>query len=371
MDLERISDLQLHQADLNQTAKSVGFSSMGDVERFLDGLANGLGTANALHGAVFVLCPATGAIPSPLLSKATAEALASEIQTAQRSDKIVCSDTLGVVLNKIQIPSTIRSQLSSGRWTETLAAQVSAGSVSGRGLVWVHGYSIKVFVNGIPILSYTDIRDRSLETASDLDRRQGWNDGELLERCGLEDLRDRGRLGIWHLPDLHLLTLGPEEIIQKRLELFLKARLKGFENLAREYHLPSIGRVDLRIDTVDRKIIFVEVKWIGHSIKPSHKDTPAQTIRTQLRQDRAQVANSLSEDTAAQSGTQLAQYLDQEFAHKGYLAIYDCRPTREISKTRFANKFTPPPGVSVDKYRLYHVIVDPLPPSAGARPQNP
>lgn len=274
LDLLRMSDIDLQLANPDTQLRDIGFSGLGDVERFLESW--GLVVADRPKGSqpkavLFVLSPSDSPVDLPCPSSSDIGVLLDTLSELHTKFQICTVRPDGNPAGRHTIPLSTRRQIPGGLWTPDQASLISKGGLKDKCVCLASGRSIWVFVNGTIVLHYTDVKNRTIESGSEILRRQGWEDGAIIERCGREDLCDRSRLGIWHIPDCFVLKSKPEDLIQLKLESFLEKFLTGFEELIRERHVSSEGRVDLFVRLADGTTYFVEVKWVGRSIKKEFK----------------------------------------------------------------------------------------------------
>jgi hypothetical protein len=225
---------------------------------------------------------------------------------------------------------------------------------------------VSVYVGGVLAIQYADASEKTIESANDLLRRQGWEDGVLLARCGEEALPDRSRRGIWEDADLFVLRNRPELLIQSILDDYLHIHLKGYESIAQEAHVPNEGRVDLLVTLADGIRYVVEVKWIGRALKAA---VDLETVREKLKAKWKCSYVLVLDDAAARSGVvQMSFYHKKLHPDRTYLAAYDCRRVSDRKPASAAASYPAAPDLGSHQYRVFHVPVDPRTASVKARP---
>ncbi len=361
-DLELISDIQLEIAGHDEILASAGFGDSGEILRFLDAWADcleRLHTNRRPSASVFVLRPVPKGKPVSRPPATRMRALITGMRAAQLEQKILLVDLDANVCGSFPLSPDLRRLVQGGKWTRGQASRLSYGKLRGQCVCWVSNLSFCAYVNGAEALGFKDVVDRTLESADQTLNRQGWRHGELLRLCGDEDLCRRTRSGIWHFPDQFVLKRAPEEIIQERLDDFLRSRLEGFRCLQREHRVAHEGRVDLWVMMVDGIVYIVEVKWIGRSIKKKDEHKTVRELSRSLNTWACAHVVVLEEDNAVKGVSQLGYYLERARANKGYLVVYDCRPEAYGSGKKRGVPDYPVLEDPAVPYDVFHVVVDP------------
>lgn len=361
-DFLSLSDIDLRLANIDDLSRNAGFSRWGDVDRFVNAWGPSVVALTASkrpRGLLFILEPVKKSTQTSSLLHNEISQLINILIRGQAEKKIITVDIEFALLKEIPIDFDLQRQLSGGEWTPEQASKLSY-SLKNKCICFASGRSFMVFINGVIVVSYADVVNRVFQSASETYNRQGWADGELLVRCGEIALSERSRRGIWHFPDYHVLTYKPEEMIKLGLESFLKEHLTGFNKITQEYHLESEGRVDLYIVLSDQTKYIVEIKWIGRSILKKYIDKNEKSLCDELKAKwKCNYVHVLEEDNAKRGVSQLAHYLSKPDVHKGYLAIYDCRPPGQASGGDSAASYPKPEGLWPTQYSIKHVPVDP------------
>lgn len=350
----RIIDLSNKSFDTDELLRPTGVLE-GELNRFLTTWAGCLCSVPSHQrprACLFFLQPASEPItyvPSIIA------AMAANISAQQPNGNCCVYKIDGSLVASTPIPQGTLKTLTAGAWTKEDAIRASISSKDSCVCLAV-GLAFYVYVNGFPVLGYSDVLGRTFEVAADLVRHQAWGDGELLRKCGEEDLTTKGPLGIWHAVDFNILKYQPELAIQERLNLYLKAYLNGYEDVTREHHVENEGRVDFKIVTGNRLVYYVEIKWVGKSIKAAHV---GKKIDWKKKKNSTKIVTILDENNGFSGVGQLEHYMSKGGANKGYLVIYDCREAGEAKGDEIVCNYPKARSLRSDQYRIFHVPVDP------------
>jgi hypothetical protein len=361
--LDHVTDALRWHAEETELLAPCGLPP-GEIHRWLSAWARGLDAAPTHKRPRAVLFYLSGPPPAKLPDPNSIVALFSSLAESQTQSKLLRITLDAGIKGAEVVPSAKAREVMGLEWTKGQASQISKLQPT-ECLVLATGSAISVFVSGAIVLEFADVRGRTFEIAADLYRKQGWNDGELLLRCGEEDLCERSDLGIWRIPDLNLLKPRPELLIEERLAKFLDARLSGYFLLAEEHQWEANGRVDLYVIMSNGLKYAVELKWIGRSLKKTNEYMPNDKITASIGKSWNHALATVMPEAAAIAGLeQMSDYLKSPKVHSGCLAVYDCRPpelraTAPIDPTTWKGS-TDHPGW---KCRVLVVPVDPRTPS--------
>jgi hypothetical protein len=184
--------------------------------------------------------------------------------------------------------------------------------------------------------------------------------------CGEEDLGQRTRLGIWLIPDKFVLKPKPEELMELRLDLFLRCRLKGYLRMDRQVRWEDKGRVDLLVIMSDGYEYVVEIKWLGRALKSTRSEFDAKEFSQAIGDNWThEFVTIMGEGGLDDAFQQLAAYLQNDSVSKGYLVVYDCRKPKMITALD-ERSFLPSPPLPSYRFRFLHVAVSPIVPSSSS-----
>jgi len=361
-----IYDISVKTIDANDLLRNCGFQSYGEVERFLSAWSDAIDSLadfNRPQCILFVLVNRSGSTPHPQPARSTVLATIDSIKTAQSNDSILIVGTDASVLGTIKIPQAIKQRLQGGKWLRSVASQFSVGGAKDKCICFASKLIFEVYVNGTLVEEYADVVRRISMTALDFISKQSWGDGELLERCGREELVDTGDHGVWHFPAIYVLKNKPEKRMQERLHAFLKQTLLGYKDLKIEYHVDNEGRVDITIWTADDRIYFVEIKWVGRALSGGGLTVTEAKVKSTLKGKWKGKCVTCYDEAHVKKGVfQLEKYLLKKFANveKGFLVVYDCRPNGIARGTEAANEYPRPKKLDARKVKVWHVAVSPL-----------
>lgn len=339
----------------------------GEMLRFLTEWGNAVAPlpfSQRPRSVLFTLAPPS-AIGLPLESARMTQ-LANDVVAAQSANQIVHATFDGTVSSRSQIPPGLLLIVRAGQWNEGQASRASSEAIPNTCVILATGVRVRVYVNGVEVYGFEDARDKA-EIAAGAVQTQGWVDGELLVRCGRECLIDRGRLGIWRLPDSFVLHNKPELLMEERLDWFLKANLRGYIELIREMHYENNGRLDIFVVMWDGRRYVVELKWIGRSVKHTCALSD-EDLKTALgKKWKGANVTVFGLEKVASGLEQLSDYLERPHAHKGFLVVFDCRHPDMILKDPIDVGSYVHPDLKPWQYRVLSVPVDPRSPSVKSK----
>lgn len=336
--------------------------SSGEVESFIADLAEELKRAGAPQAPCLFGVVRAGSDAAPRTPESV-RALFDKAQSSRLDGRVVVATLDAGRTQTILASGATVSETGGLKWTPGQASRASEKTFRDTCVLLVTGFGVRVFVNGAEALAYADVRDRTTASALHEHRREGWNDGALLEKCK-QSLSARSELGIWRLPNRHLLEPRPELRIEERLEWFLKIHLSGFERIQRQVAWEDLGRVDIFVVMQNGLAYVVELKWLGRALKKKHAGvadvTLDETAKAHWAHNYFTVFNSGDVEGALR---QLATYLGSD-GDKGYLALYDCRPSERVDAEGVAEEMAAQTALSEWQFRVWHVLVDPTVPSS-------
>jgi hypothetical protein len=356
IDVLTLSDVALKVSTTDTILQGVGFSSGGDVERFISAWSRALArvsSAHVPHGVAFRLVPSS----LPNVDDAAVAALFDVLHEAQTQGEILEVNTSGAATKRIPLAQDVKAQLQAGMWPPHLVAQVSDAEKCC--MAYVTGKELRIYGSGTEAIVYQDVVYRIIHSTHDPLRREFWGDGELLVKCADERLPDRGRLGIWEDADRFLLKNSPEELIEEVLTRYLEARLRGFASVARQAIVPTEGRVDVLVTLADGMQYIVELKWIGRSAKRNIRFDDDQVQRELDTKWRCKHVFVIGEESAQAGAIQMSFYFRKHRPRKVYLVAYDCRRIEDQKGSSCVAQYPAPPKLTPSQYRIYHVGVDP------------
>jgi hypothetical protein len=328
MEFDRITSLVGDLVNYDRLLKPAGVEKVA-LERFLTGWSRGLGVVafgELPRAAMFVL----RAVNAPLADAGVYAQLIHAIESAQRKHAIISCDEGGTILSEFT-DSDVTHLVPAMEWRLDQVNQVSAQSLAGKCVVFANNYAVDVLVSGVVVHRYSDVRSRTKQSVRETLIREEWSP-ELLRRCAREYLCRRGRRGIWHEPNEHVLRHHPEELIEDILREFFVSHLSGFRALIRQYHWDAKGRVDVFLELSNGLRVVIELKWVGRAIK---KEPGKLTKSVSYAQKwRCPSVSVIGPNEALEGLPQLKDYLDTSDTHLGVLAVFDCRkPTMIASET--------------------------------------
>lgn len=356
IDVLALSDVALRVSTADTILQAVGFSSSGDVERFISAWRRVISQANASQipqGVAFRLVPST----APQVDDVAVAALLPLLHQAQTQGEILEVNSSGSPSKRIPIAQDVKAQLQAGMWLPHVVAQVSDAERTC--MIYVTGREVRVFGAGTEAIGYEDVVQRIVPSAYDPLRREHWGDGELLVRCAEDRLPDRGRLGIWEDPDRFVLRNSPEELIEDILTKYLEARLKGYASVDRQTIVPAEGRVDVLVRLADGMQYVVELKWVGRSIRKGVSADDDEVRDALDNKWRCKHVFVIGEESAQAGAIQMSFYFKRLRPRKVYLVAYDCRRLADQKDSSCVSQYPTPPGLTTGQYRIYHVGVDP------------
>jgi hypothetical protein len=311
----------------NDLVRRLGFRSAGEVDLFLrqsygKAVAE-VSPADRLRGHMFVLRP----VPAPGLPVAP-ERMIQVIQDIKRQDEVILAIPTDLSAKAEVLCKPTITELSGrpgGSWSDE-AAQALSESLD-KCVVIGNGVAAKVFVSGRIYLELSDVIEGLVQGPQTTFQNLSWNDGLILCEFAKLDLGDRSSSGIWRLPDKFVLKHKPEADMRRRLRDFLGQRLAGWSHLIEEAHVENEGRLDVAVYLVNHRCYLVEIKWMGRAVKGTHKGKSDARIAAAADKTREKSwFTEFHESTIDRGVGQVLDYCSTGKYHRGYLAVFDCRP---------------------------------------------
>jgi hypothetical protein len=353
----------------NQAAAELGFISVGEIDRFVFSAyakaIKGIRPADRLRGAIFVLEPAT--VDGVLADPSSLRPLLMQIRSATTSTLHSLRIDLNGGLGSVYIcTSADRKSLVSGGWSQQVAQQFSRANK--KCVAWAMGVGILVFINGDLYLESPDVVEELPSGLPAGFQSLSWNDGSIVFEFADCNLNDRGALGIWQLPDIHLLRPRPEILIRGRFGDFLRFRLAGYRHHDEEPHVENEGRADISLHLIDGRILIVEIKWIGCSLVGTHIGATEDAIKKAIKKKTRGWLTKFDEVTIASGVRQLVRYYKTGRYNRAYLTVFDCTASAKMGRSCYVPvPITELKGHSDANFRILRACVDPRPASKRAR----
>jgi hypothetical protein len=360
-DLLKINSLASHAAVFSQSASQLGFDSVGEIDRFL---FSGYGktvrqipTADRLRSAMFVLEPAS--VSDALGTPPNLKPLLAKIQN--QTTAVVYSvraDLVGGLKLLYTFTSADRNSLVNSGWTMQTAQQFSR--VNNKCVIWALGVGATVFINGDIYLESVDVVEGFGVGPPSHFQSLSWDDGAIMFSFADTDLNDTGPVGVWHLPDKHLLRPKPETLMRDRLGRFLTYRLAGYVQHYEEAHVENEGRADISLHLIDGRILIVEIKWLGCSLVSTKIGETVDAIKAALTKNATGWTTKFKDDTIASGVRQLVRYYKTGKYRRAYLAIFDCAATAAaLGNGNLTAAPTDLDGHSPENFCILRACVDP------------
>lgn len=368
-----LSKLANHAVVFADSAKACGFTSPGDIDRFLfksyGKAVREIPPANRLKGGIFFLDP-------PTTFKALAQItdlknVLLQIRTDIAQKFYVVPSDLSSAPSVAHEPSNQEQKLmASGAWTMGQAQLLSRQS--GRCVIWANGVSATAFLAGDCYIETPDVVEELPSGLPTSFQHLSWADGEIVFEFAKHDLNDTTPAGIWHLADHFLLRPKPEKLMSVKLGKFLKHRMAGYRHHEDEGHVENQGRADVSLNHYNGMIDIIEVKWVGSSLISTKELETKGAIKSALKRKAKGWLTQYGEDTFVAGAKQLAVYLDTGNYRRGYLVVFDCKPPAKArqSESILLDKAHVAPLNPAD-FRVLRACVDPRKASTVSKAKQP
>ncbi len=354
----------------NELAQESGFSSIGEIDRFVFGpykkVIRDTQPADLPRGVIFILEPASvsGVLGAPSALGPLLKQIQSAAASTFHSIRIDLADGLSSVYT---CTPADRRFLVSGGWTKQIACEFSQHG--NKCVIWATGVSVHVFINGRLYLESADVVEEFAAGCPREFENLSWDDGRIAFAFADRNLNDRGPLGIWCLPDDHLLRPRPEVLIRSRFGDFLRYRLALYHTHYEEAHVENEGRADISLHLIDGRILIVEIKWIGHSLVRTHIGAKVDEIKEAIARNKRGWLTRFDDTTITSGIRQLVRYYKTGRYHRAYLTVFDCSPSaRKNDSCCISAPASELNGHSDDNFRILRACVDPRPASGRSKP---
>ena len=324
-----LAKLNSHAEFFAPAAKKLGFSSAGDIERFLfksyGRAIREIPPANRPRGALFFLAPP--GIASALASPGNLKPVLLQIQTdiARRLYEVP-SDLSGDIREVAEVPVAVKQQMASGAWTFGQAQRLSRQSENC--VVWANGVGATVFLAGDCYSESPDVVEELPIGPPASFQALSWADGEIVYEFAENELNDTTGSGIWRLPEQFLLRSKPEKLMSVGLGRFLRLRMAGYRHHEDEAHVENEGRADISLVLYDGQVDIIEVKWVGTALVSTKQLQDDMSIKAALKKNLSGWVTQYNDTTFGAGARQLAKYFKTGKYHRAYLAVFDCcKPT--------------------------------------------
>lgn len=353
----------------NPMATELGFSSVGEVDRFVYNVyakaIKEVRWADRLRGAIFILEPpsVTGALGTP----AALRPLLTQIQSATTTTFYCLRiDLTGALSTVYTCTPADRKSLVRGAWSKQVAQGLSRSNK--KCVVRAEGVGVVVFINGDIYLESPDVVEEFAAGSSAGFESLSWDNGAIVFEFADCDLNDTGPDGIWRLPEKHLLHPKPEVLIRTRLGRFLRFRLAGYHHHDEEPHVEHEGRADVSLHLIDGRILIVEVKWIGCSLVGARIGATVDEIKAAIAKKTSGWLTRFDDTTIDSGVRQLVQYYRTGRYRRAYLVVFDCAESAKNGRSCYVPvPTTELDGHSETNFRILRACVDPRPASKRAK----
>lgn len=320
-----IGQIATHETAAIQAAQVLGFSSPGEIERFLfkayGKAMRKVPSANRPKGAIFFLEPPAvdGVLAQETDLIAAIQLVQMDIGSKVHSFRL---DLAAGATPPHDLTSQERAQMSGGMWTQKIAGMLSEQNK--KCVVWADGVSVFVYLDGSIFRDSSDVVDELPAATSRAAALLPWDDGALAYEFATHELNDTSRAGIWFLPDKYLLVPKPELLMSRGLGKFLRTRMAGYWSHADEPYIDNSGRADIVLKHLNGQIYLVEVKWTGRSLSSTQQHQAETAILKALSANTTGWFTTY-DDSAFDSGIkQLKIYFSGGGYDKTFLVIFDC-----------------------------------------------
>lgn len=368
-----LATLTNHSQVFVAAAAKLGFSSLGDIDRFLyksyGKALRDIPPADRPQGAIFFLAPAgsAGAFASISHLGQAIRQIQTEVDTNRYQIPLDLSGNASVV----QAPTADeRRFMASGAWTEQHAQMVSRQT--GHCVVWANGVGASVYLAGDCYRQSPDVVEEMPSGLPANFQALSWDDGAITFEFAQHELNDTSPAGIWQLPDHCLLRPKPEKLMSIALGKFLRMRMAGYRHHEDEPYVENEGRADVVLYLYNGFIYIVEVKWVGCSLS-SKKELEAKDAVEAAAKTKMKGWLTEYDDTTFVEGTkQLAKYFGTTKYKFAYLTVFDCHAASTARKNeRLMVNPTHVAPHSAANFRILRACVDPRKASKSSKAKKP
>lgn len=344
-----------------EAASKLGFSSSGDVERFIfkayGKALRDVAPASRPKGAMIFLEPAV--IAGALAPKAQLKAFIEQVQVdVKRQVHSLRLDFAGSPIVPTAVTSGDQKEMTGGAWPQSFAQRLSKAN---KCVLWVDGVSAAVFINGDACFESIDVVEELAGGPGNNVPRLSWDDGAIAWEFAQHELNETGPQGIWRVANKCILRPKPELMMSGSFGKFLQMRMSGYWRHYPEPYIDNSGRVDLIVENVKGDVAIVEVKWTGRSLSSTREHETEDDILAALTKKTSGWFTTFNDPDAFPTGArQLAIYYGSHSFQNGYLVVFDCCEP----KSGRANEYraVDPADVHphpVAHFRLLRACVDP------------
>jgi len=314
-----------HEQTCGAVAQRLGFSSAGDIERFLfkayGKALRKIPAANRPKGAIFFLEPpaVSGALPKEADLITAINVIQRDIRSKVYTLRL---DLAAGGTAPHDLTTEEKKAMSANMWPQSAAQMVSRQEK--KCIVWVNGIVVVAYLDGDiyqETASVVDELPSGVSRAADL---LPWDDGEVAFEFASQELNDTSRAGIWRVPENNVLYSKPETLMSRALGKFLRTRLAGYLQHVDEPYIANSGRADIVLTLVDGRVFLVEVKWTGQSLSSTQVNATADAILAALKAKTKGWFTTYDDSTFDEGVKQLKIYFANGGYHKAFLFVFDC-----------------------------------------------
>jgi len=369
-----LSKLANHPLVFAESAKACGFSSPGDINRFLfksyGKAVREIPPANRPKGAIFFLSPP--ATFGALAHIANLKPVLMQIRTdvAQKLYTVPLDLSGGGATVALEPTSDDQKQMAADAWTPGFAMSLSY--YTKRCVVWANGVGANVYLDGHCYIETPDVVEELKIGIPGNFQSLSWDDGRIVFEFAQHKLNDTSPAGIWQVPEKLLLRPKPEKFMSAALGEFLHFRMAGYKHHDDEPYVENQGRADVSLHSYNGFVYIIEVKWIGRSLKATKELETKQAIEAELKNKATNWLTEYGQEAFEAGAKQLAQYFSTGKYQRAYLAVFDCKPP---AKAR-VNESLPVDNTHVtphspSDFRILRACVDPRKASKVSKTKQP
>lgn len=356
-----LAHLATHEQACGAVAQRLGFSSGGDIERFLfkayGKALRKIPPANRPKGAIFFLeAPAVaGALPKEADLVAAIGAVQRDIGSKVYSLRL---DLAAGGTAPHDLTAEEKKMMSGNMWPQSAAQMVSRQEK--RCAVWANGVAAVAYLDGDTYRETVNVVDElpsGVSRAADL---LPWDNGAIVFEFASHELNDTSRAGVWCVPEKHILYPKPETLMSRALGKFLRTRLAGYLQHADEPYIENSGRADIVLTLVDGRVFLIEVKWTGRSLTSTQANAAAKAILAALKAKTKGWFTTYDDSTFDEGVKQLKIYFANGGYDKAFLFVFDCcEPAAGRADGDHAIALAHVTPHSLDSFRALRACVEP------------
>lgn len=320
-----LAHLATHEQAFGAVAQRLGFSSAGDIERFLfkayGKALRKIPAANRPRGAIFFLEPpaVAGVLPTEADVLAAIESIQCDIRSRVYTLRL---DLAAGGTAPHDLTAEEKKMMAGNMWSQSAAQMVSRQEK--RCAVWANGVAAVVFLDGDTYRETVNVVDElpsGVSRAADL---LPWDDGAMVFEFASHELNDTSRAGVWCVPESHILHPKPETLMSRALGKFLRTRLAGYLQHSDEPYIENSGRADIVLTLVDGRVFLIEVKWTGRSLSSNQANAAANAIIAALKAKTKGWFTTYDDSTFDAGVKQMKIYFGNGGYDKAFLFVFDC-----------------------------------------------